>query len=164
MELALDLLRLAGSAALSLLTSPFYYIGVLLILLQYFRQTRLERKLFHIRLHAWPNQLAKTMLAGLVVGVLLSMAGLFLGVSLTGEAVLWLWGTAVVLVFVRVRYLCFAYSAGILGLLQWGLGWTTLDSRGDWLGAAVHSLAALDIPGLLVLVALMHIAEGLLVR
>ncbi|WP_338045959.1 PDZ domain-containing protein [Paenibacillus sacheonensis] len=160
----LDVLQLAGSAALGLLLSPFYYIGVLLIMLQYFRQTRLERKLFHVRLHAWPNQLARTMGAGLGVGVLLTLAGLFLGVTVDGDAVLWLWGTAVVLLLVRVRYLCFAYSAGMLGLLQWGLGWAALDGRGDWLGEAARSIAALDIPGLLVLVALMHIAEGLLVR
>ena len=164
LEAAMDVLRLAGSAALGLLLSPFYYIGVLLIMLQYFRQTRLERKLFHVRLHAWPNQLARTMLAGLVVGVLLSCAGLFLGVTVDGEAVLWLWGTAIVLLIVRVRYLCFAYSAGMLGLLQWGLAWTALDARGDWIGSAVRSVGGLDIPGLLVLVALMHIAEGLLVR
>ncbi|QHW32629.1 PDZ domain-containing protein [Paenibacillus rhizovicinus] len=164
MEAATDLLRLAGSAALGLLLSPFYYIGVLLIMLQYFRQTRLERKLFHVRLHAWPNQLARTMLAGLVVGVLITLIGLFLGVTVNGEAVLWLWGAAVVLLLVRVRYLCFAYSAGMLGLLQWGLGWSSLDGRGDWIGTAVRSIGGLDIPGLLVLVALMHIAEGLLVR
>lgn len=164
MDATLDVLRLAGSAALGLLLSPFYYIGVLLIMLQYFRQTRLERKLFHVRLHAWPNQLARTMLAGLAVGVLLTCVGLFLGVTVNAEAVLWLWGTAIVLLFVRVRYLCFAYSAGILGLLQWGIGWTTLDARTDWIGNAARSLGALDIAGLLVLVALMHLAEGLLVR
>ncbi len=160
----MDVLRLAGSAALSLLLSPFYYIGVLLIMLQYLRQTRLERKLFHVRLHAWPNQLVRTVLAGLAVGVLLSVVSLFLGVSVTDEAVLWLWGTAALLVFIRVRYLCFAYSAGLLGVLQWCLGWTAMDGRSDWLGTAAGSLAHLDIPGLLVLVALMHIAEGILVR
>lgn len=164
MDAAMDWLRLAGSAALGLLLSPFYYIGVLLIMLQYFRQTRLERRLFHVRLHAWPNQLARTMLAGLAVGVAITLVGAFLGVTVDGEAVLWLWGTAVVLLLVRVRYLCFAYSAGMLGLLKWGLGWTSLDARGDWIGTAARSIGGLDIPGLLVLVALMHIAEGLLVR
>ncbi|WP_338113272.1 PDZ domain-containing protein [Paenibacillus artemisiicola] len=164
LDAVMDVLRMMGSAALGLLLSPFYYIGVILIMLQYFRQTRLERKLFHVRLHAWPNQLARTMLAGLAVGVPLSLAGLFLGVAVDGEAVLWLWGTAIVLLLVRVRYLCFAYSAGMLGLAQWGLGFTAFDGRSDWIGEAVRSIAGLDIPGLLVLVALMHLAEGLLIR
>ncbi|AZN38475.1 PDZ domain-containing protein [Paenibacillus albus] len=164
MEAAIQLLRLAGSAAAGLLLSPFYYVAVLLIMLQYMRQTRLERKLFSVRLRAWPNQLIRTMLAGLAVGVVMSLAGLFLGVTITGEAVLWMWGTAAVLVIVRVRYLCFAYSVGLLGVLQWIIGWTPLADRTDWLGSAAVSLAALDIPGLLVLVALMHLAEALLVR
>ncbi|REE84531.1 hypothetical protein A8990_11466 [Paenibacillus taihuensis] len=164
MDAVLQLLRLAGSAAVGLLLSPFYYVAVLLIMLQYMRQTRLERKLFHVRLRAWPNQLFRTMLAGLVVGVVMTLAGLFLGVTITGESVLWMWGTAAVLVLIRVRYLCFAYSVGVLGVLQWIIGWTTLADRTDWLGSAASSLASLDIPGLLVLVALMHLAEALLVR
>lgn len=164
MDAALQLLRLAGSAAAGLLLSPFYYVAVLLIMLQYMRQTGLERKLFHVRLRAWPNQLFRTMLAGLVVGVIMTLVGLFLGVTITGEAVLWMWGTAAVLVLVRVRYLCFAYSVGALGVLQWIVGWTPLADRTDWIGTAANSLSGLDIPGLLVLVALMHLAEALLVR
>lgn len=165
LDAALEVLSQAGSAALQLLISPFYYLAVLLIMLQYMRQTRLERKLFHVRLHAWPRTLAKTMLAGLIVGVITSCAGLFLGVSVTGESVIWMWGTAALLALIRVRYLCFAYSVGLLGILQWSLSWfPSLSERGDWLGGAAASLGRLDIPGLLVLVALMHVAEALLVR
>ncbi|RAP74285.1 serine protease [Paenibacillus montanisoli] len=133
-------------------------------MLQYMRQTRLERKLFSVRLQPWPIQLGRTIVAGLLVGLLISCAGLFLGISITGEAVLWMWGTAAVLVFIRLRYLCFAYSVGLLGILQWALGWTSLGERSDWIGSAAVSLDGLDIPGLLVLVALMHLAEALLVR
>ncbi|WP_256256626.1 PDZ domain-containing protein [Paenibacillus sp. BC26] len=164
MEAAMELLRQAGSAAIGLLLSPFYYVAVLLIMLQYMRQTRMERKMFHVRLQAWPIQLGRTIIAGLLVGVLVSCISLFLGVSVTADAVFWMWGTAAVLVMIRVRYLCFAYSAGLLGVLQWALGWTELGDRSDWMGSAAGSLAGLDIPGLLVLVALMHVAEALLVR
>lgn len=164
MDAALEVLGQAGSAAVQLLISPFYYLAVLLIMLQYMRQTRLERKLFHVRLHAWPRTLAKTMLAGLIVGVIASCIGLFLGVSVTGESVIWMWGTAGLLALIRVRYLCFAYSVGLLGVLQWSLSWFPLSERGDWIGGAAASLERLDIPGLLVLVALMHVAEALLVR
>ncbi|WP_229750634.1 PDZ domain-containing protein [Paenibacillus nasutitermitis] len=160
----MEILRQAGSAAVQLLLSPFYYLCVLLIMLQYMRQTRLERKLFHVRLHGWPGQLGRTVVAGLIVGVLFSCIGLFLGISLSGEAVLWMWGTAIVLAVIRIRYLCFAYSAGLLGVLQWSIGWTQLEQRSDWIGSAAVSLAGLDIAGLLLLVALMHIAEALLVR
>lgn len=162
--MALELLRQAGFAALGLLISPFYYIAVLLIMLQYMRQTRLERKLFHVKLHAWPRTLGRMIAAGLVVGVIMTCAGLFLGVSVTAEAVLWMWGTAAILAIVRVRYLCFAYSVGLLGILQWIVGFTALSGRNDWLGQGAASLSKLDIPGLLILVAIMHLAEALLVR
>jgi hypothetical protein len=164
LDTALEVLLQAGSAALDLLLSPFYYLAVLLIILQYMRQTRLERKLFYVRLHAWPGELGRTLLAGLAVGFLISCAGLFLGVSVTGQAVLWMWGAAVALSLIRVRYLCFAYGVGLLGVLQWVLGWTPLAKRDDWVGSLAGSLDKLDIPGLLLLVALMHLAEAMLVR
>ncbi|QYR22133.1 PDZ domain-containing protein [Paenibacillus sp. sptzw28] len=164
MDTALEMLSQAGSAVVQLIISPFYYLSLLLIMLQYMRQTRLERKLFHVRLHSWPKELGRTVLAGLLVGVLMSCAGLFLGVTVTGEAVLWMWGTAALLAVVRVRLLCFAYSVGLLGVLQWAVGWTTLPGSPGWIGTAASSLDRLDIPGLLLLVALMHLAEALLVR
>ncbi|UVI33818.1 PDZ domain-containing protein [Paenibacillus spongiae] len=162
--MALEVLRQAGGAAWQLLLSPYYYVAILLIMLQYMRQTRMMRKLFHVRLHAWPSQLVRTIISGIVVGFFLSCAGLFLGVTVTGEAVLWMWGTAAVLAAFSVRYLCFAYSVGLLGVLQWLLGWMPLTERADWIGTAAASLGRLDIPGLLILVALMHLAEALLVR
>ncbi|MCQ6563594.1 PDZ domain-containing protein [Paenibacillus mendelii] len=162
--MAWEVIRQAGGAALQLLLTPYYYVAILLIMLQYMRQTRMMRKLFHVRLHAWPQLLMRTVLSGIVVGFFISCAGLFLGVSVTGEAVLWMWGTAAVLAAASVRYLCFAYSVGILGVLQWLLLWIPLAERGDWIGTAAASLGRLDIPGLLVLVALMHLAEALLVR
>nr|WP_274654139.1 PDZ domain-containing protein [Paenibacillus humicola] len=164
MDTALEMLRQAGWAAVQLLISPFYYAALIVIALQYGRQTVLERRLFHVRLHGWQSQLLRSVLAGFAVGLAMSAAGLFLGISVTGEAVLWMWGAAALLALVRVRFLCFAYGTGLLGVLQWALGWTALAQRGDWLGTAAASLARLDIAGLLLLAALMHLAEALLVR
>ncbi|MBB3114224.1 hypothetical protein FHS18_006343 [Paenibacillus phyllosphaerae] len=163
MDAALDLLGQVGAGALSLLLSPFYYVGIILMMLYYMRQTRMERAMFHVRLHAWPRELGRTIASGLLVGLLVSVAGLFLGIQITQEAVLWMWGMTVILAVFSVRYLCFAYSVGVLGVLQWIVGWTPLSDRGDWLGTVSTSLQALDIPGLLVLVAIMHLAEALLV-
>ncbi|MFC4102047.1 PDZ domain-containing protein [Paenibacillus xanthanilyticus] len=163
MDAALDLLRQTLEGIGQLLLSPFYYVGILLVMLQYRRQTLLERALFHVRLHAWPLQLIRTVVAGLLAGALVSVAGLFLGINVTGEAVLWMWGIAVLLAALSVRYLCFAYSVGVLGVLQFIVGWTPLAEQPNWIGDAAVSLASLDIPGLLVLVAVMHVAEAILV-
>ncbi|WP_415639888.1 PDZ domain-containing protein [Paenibacillus lupini] len=153
-----------GQAFVHLLAQPFYYIAVLFIILQYTRQVSLERRMFAVRLHIWPRLLAKAMLAGLVAGVLASIAAAFIGISLTGDAVLWLWGTAVVLLLFRIRYLCFAYAAGVMALLQWIIGFTPLEDNGGWIGDIARSLGSLDMPGILVLVALLHLVEAFLVR
>ncbi|GGG06726.1 PDZ domain-containing protein [Paenibacillus abyssi] len=164
MDIAMELLRQAGTAALQLLIQPFYYIAVLLIVLLYFRQTRMERKLFHVRLQVWPILLVRTLVSGLAAGIVVSLAAAFIGVMITPEAIYWIWGMAAILVLFRVRFLCFAYSVGLLGILQWLIGWFDLSGSGEWIKATAESLASLDIPGLLLLVALMHAAESLLLR
>lgn len=164
METTLVLLKQFEMAVLQLLAQPFYYMAVLFIILQYTRQTRLERQLFAVRLHIWPRLLGHAMLAGLIAGLFASVVGAFIGISLTSAAVLWLWCAAAVLMLFRIRYLCFAYGAGIVGLLQWIIGWTPLAERKDWLGELAGSLASIDMVGLLMLVALLHLAEAFLVR
>jgi len=164
LDTVLGLLEMLGKAAVQLVVQPFYYIAVLFIILQYTRQIRVERQLFAVKLHNWLSLVLKALLAGLVIGVALSVAGAFIGVTLTGESVIWLWATAALLMLVRIRYLCFAYSAGIITLLQWIMGFTPLSDRTDWLGSFASSLAGIDTAGLLVLVALMHLAEAVLVR
>ncbi|QJC54518.1 PDZ domain-containing protein [Paenibacillus albicereus] len=123
-----------------------------------------ERSLFHVRLHVWPLLLLRSAGWGLLAGAAVSVAAAFIGTTLTPDAVLWLWGTAAVLALIRVRYLCFAYSAGVLGVLQAVCGLLSLEESGGTAGRLGASLAALDMPGLLLLVALLHAAEALLVR
>ncbi|MFF2483623.1 PDZ domain-containing protein [Paenibacillus sp. NPDC058071] len=164
MEAVWALLSQLGAAALHLLAQPFYYIAVLFIAWQYTRQIRLERQMFAVKLHLWPGLLLRAVVAGLVVGLAVSVVSAFIGTSLTQETVLWLWAAAAVLMVFRIRYLCFAYGAGVLALLQWVVGWTPLAESGGVFGKLAVSLASIDMPGLLLLVALLHLAEALLVR
>ncbi|WP_138753668.1 serine protease [Paenibacillus sinopodophylli] len=164
METAIELLEMLGKAAVQLIAQPFYYIAVLFIILQYTRQIRMERQMFAVKLHHWPSLVLKALIAGLLIGLAVSVVGAFIGVALTGTAVIWLWAVAAILMLIRIRYLCFAYSAGVITLLQWLVGWTALGERTDWLGFAAVSLASIDAIGLLVLVAMLHLAEALLVR
>lgn len=164
LETALAMLQLLAESALQLLIQPFYYIAVLFIVLQYSRQMRMERQLFAVKLHSWINLTAKAMLTGLLAGLAVSVAGAFIGSTLTPAAVLWLWAVAAILMLIRIRYLCFAYSAGIITLVQWGISFTPLAERTDWLGSMALSLAHVDTAGLLLLVALLHLAEAILVR
>jgi len=178
MELFLDWMRLAGQALAAMLAQPFFYLAVLVVLLQYRRQIYLERKLYHVRLHSLPADALRAVGFGLLAGVFASAVMAGFGARLAAGTVLWLWGIALVLMLFRVRFLCFAYAAGVLGLLHaaavlWndgaaaGQGGTPggdPSAWGGWAEAAWNSLLEAHMPSVFVLVALMHLIEALLVR
>ncbi|MEC0174639.1 PDZ domain-containing protein [Paenibacillus favisporus] len=163
LDVALELLWKLGDALLQLLTQPFYYISIILMALVYRRQVLLERKLFSVRLHSWGLQTWRTFWGGLVAGIGVSVAAAFLGISLTTEAVICIWVVAIVLLLFRVRYLCFAYAIGILGVIQFVMGLFSWSPDG-LLKTVKDTVAGLDIPALLALVAVLHLAEALLIR
>ncbi|GIO33344.1 MULTISPECIES: PDZ domain-containing protein [Paenibacillus] len=164
MEVALELLWNFTDALVQLLLQPFYYISILFVMLMYRRQVLLERKLFHVRLHSWGLQTWRTFIGGLLAGISVSLVIAFLGISLSQEAVVCIWIVAIILLLFRVRYLCFAYSIGVLGVIQFVLGFFPGFSPAGLAGTAVDTVRGLDIPALLALVAVLHLAEALLVK
>lgn len=164
MDLILEGLWNLAEAGAQLLLQPFFYISLVIIALIYRRQVVLERKLFHVRLHGWGAQTWRTALAGLAAGAAVSVIFAFLGMNLTMEGIVCIWVITLVLMLFRIRYLCLAYSVGLLGVIQFALNLFPGFTGTDWLGEAVRIVRELDIPALLCLVALLHLAEGLLVR
>ncbi|CAH0121823.1 MULTISPECIES: PDZ domain-containing protein [unclassified Paenibacillus] len=166
MEFALETLQNIAEAIVRMLMQPFFYIAILFVFLQYRRQVTMERKLFHVRMHAWSSQIWRTLLGGIAAGIAVSIAFVFLGISLSPAGMICIWAVALVLLLFRVRYLCLAYSIGILGIIRFILGFFPALESGvpAWLGVVVQTVRELDIPALLALVALLHLAEALLVR
>lgn len=149
---------------MQLLLQPFYYISIILIMLLYRRQVLLERKLFHVKLHSWLSQTWRTVLGGLAAGAGISIVFAFIGMTLTVEGIICIWVVTIILLLLRVRYLCLAYSVGVLGVIQFILNLVPSFEGEGLVGQAVFSVRELNIPALLCLVALLHIAEGMLVR
>jgi hypothetical protein len=144
--------------------TPFWYVSLLFLVLQYNRQIQLERKLFHTRLHSLGGETLRAVLWGLLAGAAASLVMLPLGVQLTnGTVVLVLWGLALILMLIRVRFLCLAYAVGALGILQALL--SLFPDAASWpgVGPVAGAVAKAEMPGLLALVGVLHIAEGLLV-
>nr|WP_154891284.1 PDZ domain-containing protein [Paenibacillus xylanexedens] len=164
MEWVWPWLTVLGEALLQLLIQPFYYMAVILIALIYHRQLLQERKLFHVRMQSSITQAIRAVLGGIVIGVIVSMISLFLGTYLTLGSVISIWIAALVLSLIRIRYLCFAYAAGALGILQFALNVASSWQPSGMLGQAVETVRALDIPALLVLAALLHFGEAVLAR
>ncbi|MEO3947319.1 PDZ domain-containing protein [Gorillibacterium sp. CAU 1737] len=159
-ELLYRLLAAIGRLALN----PFYYIGILFVVIQYRRHIILERKFFASRLHSLGQETWRTVAWGLLAGTLASLLLAVTGVKLDAGAVVLLWGLTLGLLFVRVRYLCLAYSAGLLGLLHMVAphipGWGE-NASFRWFYQTVDQM---DLPSLFVLVAILHLLEAGLIR
>lgn len=157
-----------GGAALQLLAHPFYYIAIVLIMLQYRRQIYLERKLFHTKLHSLGSETGRAVLWGIIGGTAASLIMIMIGVSITPQTVYWIWGAVLLLVLFRMRFLCLAYAAGLIAILQYvslylnPAGWPEWLST--WAEPASASLQAVSISTLLVLVAVLHFVESFYVR
>lgn len=159
-----ELLTSLGTAAIHLLIQPYYYIALIFIMLYYRRQVALERKLIHVKLHSWGRETWRTVWTGGVMGLLVSIAAVALGISLSYTAVACIWVTSLVLMLFRVRYLCFAYAIGTLGILQFVLSFFPDTLQSGAAGEIAGALRGMDIPALLALAALLHLAEALLAR
>lgn len=164
MDVALELLWHVCDGLIQLLIQPFYYISILFIMLFYRQQVLMERKLFHVRLHSWGLQTWRTIMGGLVGGVCVSLVIAFLGISLSREAIICIWVVTLLLLCFRVRYLCFAYAIGILGVIQFIVDFFPKWQPESFLGTVVGTVRGLDIPALLALVAVLHLAEAILVK
>jgi PDZ domain len=164
-NLLVDISIRVGEAVLQLLISPFYWLSILLIAMHYRRQVILERRLFAVKMHSWITHTWHAWLGGLISGILVTFAAIGLGVSLTREVIVLLWIIALVLLLIRVRFLCLAYAGGLLAIIQFVLNtWATTWNPDGWLGGTVASVRGMDAAGLLVLVALLHAAEAVLIR
>lgn len=122
-----------------------FYVVIVLIALQYRRAAALERRLYGRVRHNVLWQVLVSLFFGLLGGVLGSILLLSIGVTLSGNWLIYVWIVAILLAFVSPRLMCFAYAGGVVALSALLTGWPTID-----------------IPSLLALVALLHAVESIL--
>jgi hypothetical protein len=164
MNVYIEIANKGINALLQLLINPFYYIGIVFVILQYRRQISLERKLFHTKLHSLLGQTWKTLLWGWIGGIAASIVMAFIGATVQAEAVVFLWIISLLLLFIRVRFLCWAYAIGVIGIVH-GL-WSVVPALSENRSLAwfTDPLLQLNMPSLLALVATLHVVEAILIR
>lgn len=146
------------------LLNPFLYVFILFMYLHYRRQMNLQRQLFAVRIHSPLLQTARAIGMGLVGGVLVSLAAGGLGILVQARDLWLLWGIAIVLALLRLRFLCLAYATGVLTLLHEIAALFPQVAQVEGIGVVwTWLLAAKPVP-ILALVGLLHLAEALLVR
>jgi hypothetical protein len=142
---------------------PLLYVFILLIYLHYRRQMVLERQLFAARIQSPLIQTIRSLGMGAAGGLAVSLLSGGLGVVVQLQDLWLLWGLALFLALFKLRFLCFAYAAGILAVLhavaQLAPGVAQVPAIGTLWG---WFLQAKPVP-LLALVAVMHLVEALLV-
>jgi hypothetical protein len=147
----------------SFFANPLLYLFLLLVFMQYRRQTLFERKLFSVRIHSPWAQWFDSILFGVLGGLIVSLLLVGLGVVIQPDVFWLVWGISLILSFFHIQYLCFAYAGGIIGLLSLLAGlWPSGEgiSGLNWLWSP---LIHLKLPSLLAVIAILHLAEAFLV-
>ncbi|NLJ80885.1 MAG: PDZ domain-containing protein [Firmicutes bacterium] len=118
----------------------------LLVYRQYSKVLNYEKRMFNLNRI---NPLLETITAlvyGIGGGLVATALFVILGVSLSNTGIVYLWITAILLMLVHPRFLCFAYAGGLISLVSLLTGYPQLD-----------------IPALMALVAILHLAESFLI-
>jgi len=120
--------------------------------------------MFSIKLKNWNVALFMVLASGIVVAVVISIMMGLLGFSVSVETVYWLWGITLLLSLFKIRFLSVSYSAGIVILLHLiASSFSDINLPGV-MQRIWDSLLMVDSTGILVIAALLHIAEAILVR
>lgn len=164
MDLTLDWLRLAGESLGALFLSPFFYIALIMVWWHSRQSNVLQRRLFHVRMRGTLPMTAARIAAGFAAGLGLSILGFAAGAELNASTLACVWAATFVLALFKLRYVCLAYAAGALSVVQTVLGWTGVPAGGDTMDRVWRALTDIDAPSLLFLAGLLHIAEALLIR
>ncbi len=157
------LARLVAQTYSSFLVNPLFWLVALLVGSQYRRAARTEEKLFGGAKSTFLRQTIISAAAGLAGGLLASVMLVFSGISLLDIGIQFVWPLALLLLLVSPRYLCFAYAGGLVGVFSvlTGLAGRLWPELLAWFPLA--ALASLHIPGLLALVAILHLTESFLI-
>ncbi len=124
-----------------------FWLVTLLVWMQYRRLSRMEKKIHGFVINDPLRSTATAAVYGVAAGVVGSMILLFTGVVLFPPDVMYLWPVALALMLINPRFLCFSYAAGLLVMAHLILGWPP----------------EINAPGILALVAILHLMEGILV-
>ncbi|MFD2171988.1 PDZ domain-containing protein [Tumebacillus lipolyticus] len=153
------------SGLIQVVTHPLFYVALLLVLFQYVRQNNMERRMFGVRCTSVVDQFLRSLVFGVAGGLVATLLLTGLGAVLSPVDMIYVWIVALALALINVRYVCFAYAGGLLSVVSLILHALPELSGGPlWLMGIYHDLRGLHIPELMVLVAVLHLVEALLVR
>ncbi len=163
LELFLSVGELFLKTFFSVPLNILFWIILLVIYFQYRRLAATEKRLFGRSRTEVFRQVFNSVIYGAVAGFVASTLLLFLGVSLTDLGILYILPLAFLLLLFKMRFLCFAYAGGLVALLSSLLN--LFPVVGSLLeNTFLEGLLYIHVPGLLSLIAVLHLIESVLIR
>ncbi len=131
----------------SVLREPVFWVVVLLIGLQYRRMNGTRESIYRapLKVSIWTD-VSTVILMGLLGGLLGSLLMVFIGVTLTGTGLIYIWPLALLLMLIDARFICFAYAGGLLAL-----------------SGLLFGFPQVNVSQVLALVAVLHMVESMLI-
>ncbi len=154
-----DILRIAGIVlreTSSLVTSQFFWLIFLLLVLMYKKSSNIENVMMGKKFPL-VEKVSGSLVVGIMGGLIGSLLVMILGITLqnytNGEytalasGILYIWIIAILLAMVNPRYLCFSYAGGIVALSN-----------------LISGFPNINVPGILALIGILHLIESVLIR
>ena len=142
-KIIITILMLIPQAALH----PVFWVVIALIAAQYSRAARLETNVYGQAVESPFSRLLTSILLGVIAGFAASLILILVGVTITRAGVSFILPLAVFLMLIDQRFLCFSYAGGLVALSNLIFGWPEVG-----------------VTDIMILVAVLHLIEGLLIR
>ncbi|MGD7665065.1 PDZ domain-containing protein [Brevibacillus laterosporus] len=151
-------------ALVHFLLNPLLYAFLILIYLHYRKQMLWERQLFSVRIHSPLAQTLRSVGLGIVGGLFVSLVAGLLGIFIQVSDMWIAWAIALLLAFVRFRFLCLAYGTAIFTGLHGLAKLFPIAEEVSGIAKVWGWFAHANPAPLLALVALLHIVEAWFIR
>lgn len=163
MQFWFDLVSLILNTIVFSFLTPFFWLVIFIVFIQYRRVVNMEKKLFGRAVNSVGTQTLYSLLFGILGGLFGSFFLLLLGISLDNIGIMYLWPVAILLFMLNPRFLCFAYAGGVIALVSLALQQLQLLHPGIAELPVLGGLLEIHLPGLLALVGILHLTEAFLI-
>ena len=126
---------------------PVFWMVIVLIAAQYSRAARVESSVYGQAVEPPLSRILTSVLLGVIAGFFASLILVFIGVTVTRAGISFILPLAVLFMLIDQRFLCFSYAGGLVALSSLIFGWPEVG-----------------VPEIMILVAVLHLIEGLLIR
>lgn len=141
-----ELIRLSVGGVVAAFFEPIFWMIIALVGFQYWKLQKSQLRMFGVCGFSLTQQIALAICLGSIGGIVGTFLLTLVGINVDQLGLAYIWPVAILLMMVNMRFLCFAYAGGVVALSKVLFGWPSVD-----------------VSQVLVLVAVLHITESILI-